>query len=258
MKVVILAGGAQSTINDEYEGIPKPMVEVGGRPLLWHIMKHFSQYDINDFIVCGGFRLDLIKQYFTDYYIYESDITVDLETNIIKIHEKKTENWKVTVVDTGLYSSPGERIRLAKEYIKGDTFIVTYGDCLYDIDIRALIDNHKKNRKMATISMAKPVGRNELLPLDNNGKLCYDLKNENEKNESWINANCFVFNKKIFEYIEKNNDLEHQFLINLSKEDKISTYPHYGYWRAVETKRDLTSVEELWKKKQAPWIRREY
>lgn len=258
MKVIILAGGMQSTINNEYEGIPKPMIEVGGRPLLWHIMKHFSDYGINDFIICGGYRLDLIKQYFTDYYIYESDITVDLENNRIQIHKKKTENWKVTIVDTGLYSAPGKRIKLAEDFIEQDSFIVTYGDCLSDINIDALINKHKEGKKMATIAMAKPIGRNELLPLDSNGQLRYDLNIHREENDSWINANCFVFEKDVFEYIEGNYDLEQQLLIKLSEKNEISTYPHNGYWRAIETKRDLASVEELWKIKQAPWIRKDY
>lgn len=258
MQVIILAGGTQSSINNESEGIPKPMVEIGGRPLLWHIMKHFSEHGINEFIICGGYRVDLIKQYFTDYYIYESDITVDLESNIIHIHKKKTENWKVTVVDTGLYSAPGKRIQLVQDYIKDDTFIVTYGDCLSDINVDIFLRNHTKNGKIATMVMAKPIGRNELLPLDSKGQLRYDLNIEREEKESWINANCFVFQKEVFQYIKENYDLEHHLLRKLSEENQICTYPHYGYWRAVETRRDLLSVEELWKTKQAPWIRKEY
>ena len=256
MQIVILAGGMQSSISDEYEGIPKPMIEVGGRPLLWHIMRHFSSFGINDFIICGGYRLDLIKQYFMDYYIYESDITVNLETNQIFIHKKKTENWEVTIVDTGLFSSPGERLKLVEEYIREETFLVTYGDCLSNIDIISLIKKHNEDGKIATITMAKPIGRNELLPVDDNGELRYDMISNSREDRSWINGNCFVFNKDIFPYIRGNYDLEHQLLVELSKEKQISTYTHSGYWRAIETRRDLVAVEELWKKKQAPWYKK--
>lgn len=254
MKAVILAGGTQSTINNEYEGIPKPMVEIGGRPLLWHIMKNFSRYGINDFVICGGYRIDLIKQYFTDYYIYESDITVDLQTNSIQIHKKKTENWNVSVIDTGLYSTPGKRISLIEKYIEEDSFLVSYGDCLSNIDISELIHTHQSHGKCATLTMAKPIGRNKLLPISNEGELKFDVSLEEKQNDAWINADCFVFNKEVFRYINGDFDLEEQLLIALSKEGQIGSYCHKGYWRAIETRRDLLSAEELWKKKQAPWM----
>lgn len=254
MQAVILAGGTQSTINNEYEGIPKPMVEIGGRPLLWHIMQNFSRYGIKDFIICGGYKIDVIKQYFTDYYIYESDITIDLQSNSIQIHKKKTENWNVSVIDTGLYSSPGKRISMIEKYINEDAFLVSYGDCLSNINITELVETHKLHGKCATLTMAKPIGRNKLLPMNKAGKLKYDAPLEEIRNDAWINADCLVFNKEVFQYIHGNFDLEEQLLVALSKEGQIGTYCHTGYWRAIETRRDLLSAENLWNKKQAPWI----
>lgn len=254
MQAVILAGGTQSTINNEYEGIPKPMVEIGGRPLLWHIMQNFSRHGIRDFIICGGYKIDVIKQYFTDYYIYESDITVDLQSNSIQIHKKKTENWNVSVIDTGLYSTPGKRISMIEKYINEDTFLVSYGDCLSNINITELIKTHKSHGKCATLTMAKPIGRNMLLPINTAGELKYNVKSDAIQNDAWINADCFVFNKEVFQYIQGDFDLEDQLLVALSKEGQIGTYCHTGYWRAIETRRDLLSAETLWNKKQAPWI----
>ena len=252
MKAVILAGGTQSTISNEYEGIPKPMVEVGGRPLLWHIMQNFSRHGIHDFIICGGYKIDVIKQYFTDYYIYESDITVDLQTNSIQIHKKRTENWNVSVIDTGLHSTPGKRISLIEKYIEDDTFLVSYGDCLSNINITELFKVHKSHGKCVTFTMAKPIGRNKLLFINSNGELQFE--ETVEENNAWINADCFVFNKEVFRYVNGDFDLEEQFLIMLSKAEQLGTYYHQGYWRAMETRRDLLSAETLWKKKQAPWM----
>lgn len=171
IKVVILAGGAQSTLNDEREGIPKPMVDLGGKPLLWHIMKQFSKQGFKEFIVCGGYHVDMIKEYFQDFYIYESDITVNLANNTIEVHKNKTEDWKVTVVDTGLFSTTGRRVSMVEKFIGGETFLVTYGDCLSDIDFIALLGMHCKGNKEATMTMVKPTGRSRLLPIDDKGVL---------------------------------------------------------------------------------------
>lgn len=257
MKVVILAGGMQSTLNNENEGIPKPMVEIGGKPLLWHIMKHFSQYGLNEFIVCGGYKVDMIKQYFMDYYIYASDITVDLQTNRIEIHKKRTEDWKVTVVDTGLFSSTGQRVSFIEKYIDGDEFMVTYGDCLSDIDVDRLLEEHTHSGKLATVAMAKPTGRNELLPLDNAGRLNYGYIEDGAGENAWVNADCFVFNKKVFALLTGNYDLEKQLFLKLSEQRALASYRHTGFWLPVETKRDLAVVENLWNTSKAPWIREE-
>lgn len=252
MKVVILAGGMQSSINNEAEGIPKPMVDIGGKPLLWHIMKHFSEYELNEFIICGGYRVDMIKEYFMDYYIYASDITVDLSKNTIEVHNKRTEDWKVTVVDTGLFSATGQRVSMIQKYIEDD-FIVTYGDCLSDIDVLQLIERHRHEGKIATVAMVKPSGREELLPLDRDGKLRYDTGAHVENDNAWTNGDCFVFSPRIFSFLTGNYDLEKQLFMRLSEKEELATYKHTGYWLAVETKRDLYDAENLWNAGMAPW-----
>lgn len=255
LKVVILAGGAQSTLNDDTEGIPKPMVDLGGKPLLWHIMKQFSKHGFKEFIVCGGYHVDMIKEYFQDFYIYESDITVDLATNTIEVHKNKTEDWKVTVVNTGLFSSTGQRVGMIEKYIENDTFIVTYGDCLSDIDFRALVDEHSRGNKEATMVMAKPTGRNQLLPIDENGVFKYTGQDTVQNDTAWINADCFVFKKTIFRFLQGNYDLEKQLLRILSDKDELAVYRHNGYWTAIETRRDLVAAENLWNANIAPWMR---
>lgn len=255
MKVVILAGGMQSTINNENEGIPKPMVDIGGKPLLWHIMKHFSQYGLNEFIICGGYRIDMIKEYFMDYYIYASDITVDLQNNTIEIHKKRTEDWKVTVVDTGLAASTGQRVSLIQKYIDEDEFIVTYGDCLSNIDVSELLREHKKSGKVATLAMAKPTGRNKLLPIDEEGNIRYEQAEILGAEHAWVNADCFVFDRRIFDYLERNADLETQLFVTLSEQQQVAPYKHRGFWSSIETKRDLVNVERIWNTGKAPWIK---
>lgn len=256
MKVVILAGGAQSTINNEYEGIPKPMIDIGGRPLLWHIMKHFSQYGMNEFIICGGYRVDMIKEYFMDYYIYASDITVDLQTNTIQIHKKVTEDWKVTVVDTGLMTTPAQRISMIEKYIGDKTFVVTYGDCLSDVDMAEVCAMHKDNSKLATVVLAKPTGRNQLLPMGTDGKMILEDKRNIQDDYAWINADCFVFEKGIFEYLKDGIELEKMLPVKLVQKNEITFYKHSGFWNAIETRRDLANVEKLWNERIAPWFKR--
>lgn len=255
MKVVILAGGMQSTLNDEREGIPKPMIEIGGKPLLFHIMKQFSQYGFSEFIICGGYHVDKIKEYFQDFYIYESDITVDLATNTIEVHKNKTEDWKVTVVDTGLFTATGQRVSMIENFVEEDTFMVTYGDCLSDIDFAALLEIHNKNAKVATLAMAKPSGRNHLLPINEEGNIQYADYATSVNDTAWINADCFVFNKKVFSYLQGNYDLEKQLFKTLVEKNELAVYKHYGYWTAIETKRDLLSAENLWNAGMAPWLK---
>lgn len=254
MKVVILAGGLQSTISNEREGLPKPMVELGEKPLLWHIMKHFSKYGLTEFIICGGYKVDTIKEYFKDFYIYESDITVDLKNNSIEVHKKRTEDWKVTVVDTGLFSATGQRVSMVEKYVEGD-FLVTYGDCLSDIDIQSLVDAHYREKKLATIALVKPSGREQLLPIDADGKLSFGDVTKKENDNAWINGDCFVFSKKIFNYLIGNYDLEKELFRKLTALQQVAMYKHYGFWTAIETKRDLVEAENLWNAGIAPWMR---
>lgn len=255
MKVVILAGGMQSTLNDEREGIPKPMLDLGGRPLLWHIMKQFSKHGFKEFIVCGGYHVDMIKEYFQDFYIYESDITVNLADNTVEVHKKKTEDWKVTVVDTGLFSSTGQRVGMIEKYVGGDTFLVTYGDCLSDINFSALLECHCKNGKDATMAMTKPTGRSRLLPINSDGFLKYTADAMTENDTAWINADCFVFERNVFRYLQGNYNLEQQLIPMLSARNELAVYRHYGYWAAIETKRDFVAAESLWNAGMAPWMK---
>lgn len=259
MKVVILAGGRQSSLNARGEGIPKPMVEIGGRPLLWHIMKHFSQYGLNEFVVCGGYRVDRIKDYFKDFYIYGSDITVDLRQNTIEIHEKRTEDWKVTVVDTGLDTTQGQRILIASRYLSGEDdadsdFLVTYGDSLSDIDAEALVEAHKRSGKLVTIVMAKPQGRKRLLGIDENGLLDYEKTSPMVNKAAWVNADCFIMNRKALDYLSGSCSLEMQIFRKLSAVRQVAAYRHEGYCITVETMRDLEGAECLWNEGCAPWV----
>lgn len=260
MKVVILAGGQQSTLSNKGEGIPKPMVELGGRPLLWHIMKHFSQYGLKEFIVCGGYRVDMIKDYFMDFYIYESDITVDLEKNTVEIHKERTEDWKVTVVNTGLTATPGQRIHAVSRYLHSQDcmdsdFLVTYGDCLSDVDAAALAEAHRKNGRLVTLVMAKPQGRKQLLTIDENSLLDYEKMSPMVSKAAWVNADCFVMNEKALEYLQGECDLEEQIFRRLSGLGQVAAYRHEGYWTTVETLRDLVGAERLWENGNAPWIK---
>ncbi len=252
MKVVILAGGSRSTISNEQEGIPKPMAEIGGKPMLWHIMKSFSAYGFNEFVICGGYKIDMIKEYFMDYYIYQSDITVDLQTNTIQIHKNRTEDWKVTVVDTGLYTATGQRVAQIQEYIEDDNFIVTYGDCLSDIDVKKMIDYHLEQGKIATMAAARPTGRNEALELDENGRII-KAQHGSLENQAWTNACLYVLNRKVFGILQGNYNLEQILTNQLAEKGQLITYKHYGFWTPVETYRDRVNMENLWNAGVAPW-----
>lgn len=253
MKVVILAGGLPSTLIEEDEKIPKPMAEIGGRPILWHIMKQYAYYGYNEFIVCAGYKGEMIKDYFRNFYIYQSDITVDLQTNDIVIHRKKTEDWKVSVIDTGLHSSVTERILMAKEYIGKEAFLVTYGDCVSNINISRLVEQHLRNGEIATFAVARPTGRNEILPLDDKGKIDLALGEENIA-DAWVNAGSIVFEPEIFRYLQSKDVLMGRgMLAKLAKDQQVTAYHHNGFWSPMETIRDKTILETLWSQKKAPW-----
>lgn len=253
MKIVILAGGAQSTIVDKNESLPKPMATIGERPILWHIMKNFSAQGFSDFIVCGGYKVDVIKEYFMDFYIYQSDITVNLESNQVIIHKKRTEDWNVTVVDTGMDTMPGDRVLQVKDYIGDDDFILVHGDCLSDINIKELIRNHYKNGKIATLSVARPTGRNEVFPILADGIMMTNIMAELPENQAWVNACCKVLTKDIFGYLKKTPDFGKQLFCALAEDNQIVTYKHHGFWSPIETKRDYTTLQNMWNRDEAPW-----
>lgn len=244
MKCIILAGGMQSTLTRDNESIPKPMIEIGGKPLLWHIMKHFSEYGINEFIVCGGYKIDVIKQYFMDFYVYQSDITVDLSNNTVTVHSNRTEDWKVSVVDTGLDAMVLQRVRAVKD-LAGDDFIVTFGDCISDIDVGELIETHTEG-VIGTIALTKSTGRKKFVRFDEN-------PGGNTRPSAWINADICIFNKEIFRY---SNVVSLDDLISeLNADGKLAVYKHRGYWAAIETMRDLVEAQNLWESKAQTWVK---
>lgn len=255
MKVVILAGGQPSTISSDREGIPKPMAQIGEMPILWHIMKNYATYGYHDFIICGGYKVEMIKDYFADFYLYNSDITVDLQKNTIEIHKKVSEDWKVTIVNTGLYTATGERINKIKDYIDEDAFIVSYGDCLSDLDLNALVSEHTKSGKLATMAVARPTGRNELVTISDAGDLVVEKTHADNNNRygAWTDANVYVFNRNIFNHILGNYSLEDQLFKSLAQSEQMHVYKHEGFWIPVETVRDRCDMENLWNAGMAPW-----
>jgi len=245
MKVVILAGGRPSTITDMQEGIPKPMVEIAGRPLIWHIMKSFAEHGFCEFIVCGGYKVELIKEYFLNYHYYESDITIDLQNNQVLLHNKPEENWKVTVLDTGMESTTAQRVSMVRDYIKEDMFIVTYGDCVSDIEFDKMVDFHKKNQKIVTMAVAGTTGRNEALRIDGEGML---LGRAVGVEGAWTNACTYVMDRQVFAVLSKQSHLERQLMDKLVPLEELVTYKHYGFWMPVETYRDRVQLEGMMKR----------
>ena len=251
MKVVILAGGLPSTIIEQDEKIPKPMAEIGERPILWHIMKYFAAYGNNEFIICGGYKVDVIKEYFMNYYIHQSDITVDLGKNEVVVHRKETDDWKVSVVDTGMKANIPQRICAIRNILDNEDFIIVYGDCLYNIAIDKMIELHRKEKKIATMTVARPSGRNQILPICDRefkaGALLEDIKEE-----AWVNACCMIFSQGAFSYIDDHNSLEHA-LFHIGNENKLSVFCHEGFWSPIETVRDRDIIEKMWNEGRAPW-----
>jgi glucose-1-phosphate cytidylyltransferase len=251
MKVVILAGGLGSRISEESHIKPKPLLEIGSKPILWHIMKIYSHYGLNEFIICCGYKGYLIKEYFVNYSLHTTDITVDVSSNEIKVHKKKTEPWKVTLVDTGDYSQTGERIKRIEKYV-GDTFCLTYGDGLSSVNIKNLIKFHNKNKKMATVMAVKPPGRFGALQIENN--LVNKFLEKPLGDNGWVSGGFFVLNKKIFNYIkEKNSIWERQPLEDLAKDKQLIALKFDGFWYPMDTLRDKNYLEDLWNSKKAPW-----
>ena len=253
MKVIILAGGLPSTLIEEDEKMPKPMAEIGGRPILWHIMKQYASYGFHEFILCVGYKSEVIKDYFMNFYIYQSDITVDLQTNQVEIHKKQTEDWKVSVIDTGLDSSVIQRIYMVKDYVGDAPVLVAYGDCLSDINIRKMVEQHGASDAIATFAVAHPTGRNKILALNGDGT--YEgIKAAGNNEDAWVNACNMVLEPEAFPYL--NPELPgaaSSLMERLTQEKVIQTYRHNGFWSPVETIRDKTWMENLWKENQAPW-----
>ncbi len=252
MKVVLLAGGLPSTIGEEDDKMPKPMVKIGERPLLWHIMKQYACYGFNEFVICAGYKSDIIKDYFLNYYIYRSDITVDLKNNEIEIHNEVTDDWKITILDTGINSTTADRIKQVINIVEGD-FIIAYGDCISNINVKELVESHKSNNKNLTVSLAKPTGRNEIVPI-NNGNILKKGTAEYTMSDAWANACTMVTNKNIIKYINNDNDrFEIETLQKVLNKEQVNIYKHGGFWLPVETIRDKNKLQKLWDTNNAPW-----
>lgn len=253
MKVVILAGGYGTRLSEETEIKPKPMVEIGGYPILWHIMKLYSHYGYTDFIVCLGYKGYMIKEYFANYFIHMADVTFDMKTNEMIVHERKAEAWKVTLIDTGLDTMTGGRIKKARRYTGNDTFMVTYGDCVGDIPIHELETFHRRHGRIGTMTSVQPSGRYGALEIDDENNVV-QFKEKPRGDGAWINGGFFVFEPAIFDYIEGDETMfEREPLTNLTHDNELIAFKHGGFWKSMETLRDKRTLETMWDSGNAPW-----
>ena len=255
MKAVILAGGLGTRISEETHLKPKPMIEIGGKPILWHIMKLYSHHGINDFIICCGYRGYLIKEYFANYFLHMSDVTFDMSTNEMVVHEKKAEPWKVTLVDTGENTLTGGRLKRVAGYLKNEqTFCFTYGDGVADLDIRALLKIHQEHGKMATVTSVQPPGRYGAIETAGGKVTAFVEKPRGDRGA--INGGFFVLSPRCFELIEGDQtSWESQTLHLLAQKGEMMAYEHKGFWQPMDTLRDKNQLEELWASGKAPWKR---
>lgn len=252
MKCVILAGGYGTRISEESHLKPKPMIEVGGRPIIWHIMKIFSAHGINDFVVCLGYKGYVIKEYFANYFLHMSDVTFDMKNNQMEVHQRHAEPWTVTLVDTGENTMTGGRLKRVRNYLNGEPFCFTYGDGVANIDIAKLLAFHKQQGRMATVTAVQPPGRYGALEVESGRVASFQEKPLGDG--GWINGGFFVLEPGVFDYIGGDQTMwENEPLRQLATADQLSAYTHYGFWHAMDTVRDRTMLEELWRSGQAPW-----
>jgi len=250
MKAVILAGGLGTRISEETQLKPKPMIEIGGKPMLWHIMKIYSSYDINEFVICCGYKGYMIKEYFANYFLHMSDVTFDIKNNKMEVHRKSAEPWKVTLVDTGIDTMTGGRLKKIKEHIDNETFCFTYGDGVANINIKNLVDFHHTAKTLATITAVQPPGRYGVLNIVNQ-----KVSKFNEKpTGDWINGGFFVLEPEIFDYLMDDSTVwEREPLEKLTKEGQLSVFKQTEFWAAMDNVRDKNYLEDLWNAGKAPW-----
>lgn len=253
MKVVILAGGLGTRLSEETSLKPKPMVEIGGMPILWHIMKIYSRYGYNDFIVCLGYKGYLIKEYFANYFLHKSDVTIDMNDNSIKVHDSKAEPWKITLVDTGINSMTGGRIKRIQPHVDNESFMLTYGDGVGSVDIDKLVKHHKNSGKLCTVTAVQPSGRFGALNLDLQDNVISFL--EKPKGDgSWINGGFFVCEPKVFDYISGDSTVwEKEPMEHIAKEGQMTSFKHEGFWKPMDTLRDKQELENDWNENKAQW-----
>lgn len=253
MKVVLLAGGFGTRLSEETDIKPKPMVEIGGKPILWHIMKLYSHYGFNDFIVCLGYKGYVIKEYFANYFLHMADVTFDLATNSMTVHQKKAEPWKVTLVDTGANTMTGGRIKRVREYVGNETFMVTYGDGLSDQNLGSLVSFHRSHGKIGTMTTVQPSGRFGAVEIEKDGRISAFVEKP-RGDGAWINAGFFVFEPAIFNYIDGDATvLERQPLEGIARDHQMVAFKHSGFWKPMDTLREKHEFEEFWASGKAPW-----
>lgn len=254
MKVVILAGGFGTRISEESHLKPKPMIEIGGKPILWHIMKIYSSYGFNDFIICLGYKGNVIKEYFAHYFLYESDVTFDFTSNEQTIHHAHAEPWKVTLVNTGLETMTGGRLKRVKEYLnKDEPFMFTYGDGVSNLDIKKLVQFHKQHDKLATVTTVQPSGRFGALNLGDDNRV-NGFQEKPKGDGGWINAGFFVLDPKVIDYIDSDaTTFEQEPLISLAKNGQLQAFKHTEFWQPMDTLRDKNLLENMWENNIAPW-----
>ena len=254
MKVVILAGGLGTRLSEETDLKPKPMVEIGGRPILWHIMKIYSAYGLNEFVICCGYKGNLIKEYFENYLLYQSDITFEMLDGNKIVHDNKVEPWKITLVDTGEKTNTGGRIKKIKKYVTGeDSFCLTYGDGVGDVNITSLIKFHNQHKSLATLTAVRPPGRYGAIKFGPKG-IVETFKEKPQGDGSWINGGFFVLNPSVIDLIKDDNtSWEAETLSELSKLNELYAYKHEGFWQPMDTLREKNILNELWKQGNAEW-----
>ncbi|MET4608342.1 glucose-1-phosphate cytidylyltransferase [Bradyrhizobium sp. JR4.1] len=252
MKVIILAGGLGTRISEESHLKPKPMIEIGGKPILWHIMKMYSHYGIDDFVICLGYKGYVIKEYFSNYFLHMSDVTFNMRENSMEIHQKFAEPWRVTLVDTGELTMTGGRLRRVAPYIGNEAFCFTYGDGVADIDISALLAKHREAGRLATVTAIQPPGRYGALHIENQS--VHHFQEKPAGDGAWINGGFFVLEPSVLSYLDGDETVwEQQPLQRLAAEGQLSAFRHTGFWQAMDTLRDKTHLEELWSSGKAPW-----
>ncbi|KAF0226224.1 MAG: glucose-1-phosphate cytidylyltransferase [Erysipelotrichaceae bacterium] len=255
MKLVILAGGFGTRISEESHLIPKPMIEIGDKPILWHIMKYYSSFGFNEFIICAGYKQYIIKEYFSDYYLHMSDITFDFSngTSKMTVHANSSEPWKVTIVDTGLNTMTGGRIKRVADYVGNEPFFMTYGDGVSDVDLNSLLHKHKESGKIATLTAIQPGGRFGMLEIGADAKI-ERFKEKSLEDGGWINGGFMVLQPEIFNYIIDDSTIfERDPLEALVKNGQLNAYKHHGFWQCMDTLRDKELLERLWNNDTAPW-----
>jgi len=254
MKAVILAGGYGTRISEESAVKPKPMIEIGQQPIIWHIMKIYSAHGVTDFVICCGYKGHLIKEYFANYFLHKSDVTFDLEHNKMHLHQNFAEPWRVTLVDTGEKSMTGGRIKRIKEFIGKEPFCLTYGDGVSNINIRESVEFHSRQKKLATVTAVQPPGRFGAFTMEKEQTLINTFREKPSGDGAWVSGGYFVLEPEIFDYIEGDDTVwEREPMEQLAQAGQLSAFRHHGFWQPMDTLRDKLYLEDLWQKGQAPW-----